>query len=129
MNVIRFSVHGVLDYLVGALLLVLPWIAGFNNNGLATTLSICLGVVTLAYSLLTNYPLGAIRIVPFIVHLGLDAVSGVVLIALPYVLDFGSDAKWPLVFLGGGELLVVALSPWRNYHRRETGVHGTLSHT
>ncbi len=128
MNVIRISVHGVLDYLVGVLLLVLPWIAGFSHNGRATGVVIVLGLLTLAYSLLTDYPLGLFRLMPFSVHLGLDAVSGVILIVSPYLLDFSEDASWPHVFLGVSELVVVALSPWRLSARREAAPSGSLSH-
>ena len=128
MNIIRVSVHGVLDYLVGALLILLPWLAGFSDSGRATGVCIVLGVLTLAYSLLTDYPLGIFRVMPFSLHLGLDLVGGLLLLVSPYLLDFADRVSWPHMFLGASELLVVALSPWRSVLKPGIRSSGTLSH-
>jgi hypothetical protein len=36
MKIIPTRVHGMLDYLVGALLIVVPWVLGFTRGGAET---------------------------------------------------------------------------------------------
>jgi hypothetical protein len=66
--------HGVLDYLTGATLVGasrLPWIRGrFAGRALLAA-----GATHVAYSLVTDYELGALRKLPYRVHLVLDAVG------------------------------------------------------
>lgn len=103
------AVHGVLDYLVGLLLIVI----GVANFGVQTTpglvLVIC-GAAALVYSALTAYELGLVPVIPMTAHLGLDLASGLLLAASPWLLGF-ADATWGWhVVLGLMEVGVVALS-------------------
>ena len=87
----RFSpsrVHGVLDYLVGLLLIAAPKIFGFEGTGIASQLPTLMGVATIVYSLLTRYELGLLKVLPFRVHLGIDALAGVLLAASPWLFGF-----------------------------------------
>jgi hypothetical protein len=66
--------HGVLDYLVGLLLVASPWLFGFADGPAAARgAPIALGAGALLYSLLTDYELGLLRVVPMPGHLLLDA--------------------------------------------------------
>ena len=53
-------VHGMLDYAIGALLIALPFLGGFGQ-GPQTWVPVALGAGVIAYSLLTDYELGAVR--------------------------------------------------------------------
>ena len=71
--------HGVIDYLVGVLLIFAPSIFGFQNGGPEDRIPVVLGVITILYSLFTRYELGLFKVIPFKTHLALDFVSGVFL--------------------------------------------------
>jgi SPW repeat len=113
MQVIPTTVHGVLDYLVGLLLIVGPWVFAYNDVNAAKWASIIVGVIVLATSLMTNYELGVMRIVPMHVHLVADTLVGIFLILAPWILGFGDEGTnaWlPFVVIGVGELGAVAMS-------------------
>jgi hypothetical protein len=84
MRFIPTRVHGVLDYLTAAALIILPRIFGFSDN--ATSVLTFAGAGLALLSLLTRYELGPIKLVPMTAHLGLDFVMGVLLFAAPFFL-------------------------------------------
>ena len=83
MPFIPTKIHGVLDYLVSLFVVALPFL--FGVEGGTKTLFVALGVVGIAYSLLTAYELGAVKLIPMRTHLLLDAVFVVGLLALAVV--------------------------------------------
>ena len=91
--------HGYIDYLMGLVLIALPFILDFPD-GAATTLPIVLGAGTIVYSLLTNYELGAKKMLSMKAHLGIDLVAGLLLIAAPWLFDFADEVIWPFVIIG-----------------------------
>ena len=93
MRFIPTKVHGVLDYVVGLLLIFAPRIFGFDNGGPEARIPVILGVMAVIYSLLTRYELGLIKVIPFRGHLSLDFLSGVFLAVSPWVFGF-SDRVW-----------------------------------
>ena len=101
--------HGYIDYLMGLLLIILPFILDFPE-GAATTLPIVLGAGTIVYSLLTNYELGAKRVLSMKAHLGIDLVAGLFLIAAPWIFGFADVVFWPFVIIGVLEVGVAALT-------------------
>ena len=100
MRFIPTRLHGVLDYLVGALLIVAPWLFGFARGGAETWLPVILGAGALFYSLFTDYELGVVRRLGMGAHLGLDAASGVLLAASPWLFGFSEAVFWPHLILG-----------------------------
>jgi hypothetical protein len=79
------TLHGVTDYTVGATLLtVFPRLAGIDGTESARQIRRA-GAVHAGYSTLTDYPLGAVKLIPYKVHLALDAVGAVALAATPFV--------------------------------------------
>lgn len=100
MRFIPTRVHGVLDYLVGVLLIFAPRIFGFQNGGPEDRIPVFLGVITILYSIFTRYELGLFKIIPFKTHLVLDFVSGVFLAISPWVFDFDDRVWVPHVLVG-----------------------------
>ena len=96
---ISTKAHGVIDYLMGVLLILLPFIFDFPE-GAATWLPIVLGAGTIIYSLITNYELGVANILSMKVHLGIDLAAGLLLIAAPWLFGFADEVFWPFVILG-----------------------------
>jgi len=103
------EVHGVLDYIVGTGLIVLPRVLGLKGRvaGLLTAA----GLGTIAYSLLTDYELGIFKVLPFKSHLGVDAISAAAFIAAPILLKEEERGVIALLAgIGAMELAVTALT-------------------
>lgn len=107
---ISTRVHGFLDYAIGALLIVSPWLLGFARGGAETWVPVGAGVAALGYSLFTDYELGAIRRIQMTVHLWLDGIAGVLLAASPWLLGFDQHVWVPHVVLGALEIGAALLS-------------------
>lgn len=93
------KIHGYMDYFMGILLIILPFLLDFPE-GAPTTIPIILGASTLVYSLLTDYELGAYRVIPMKTHLMIDLLAGLFLIVSPWLFDFADGLFWPFVILG-----------------------------
>ena len=79
------TLHGVVDYSAGALLLTaLPKLANVEGTRSARQIRIA-GAVHAAYSAITDYPLGAVKVLPFKAHLAIDALGALALAATPFV--------------------------------------------
>jgi hypothetical protein len=79
------TLHGATDYTVGSVLMtVFPRLAGIEGTEPARQIRVA-GAVHAGYSTLTDYPLGIVKLIPFKVHLGLDAVGALALGATPFV--------------------------------------------
>ncbi|MCV6584817.1 MAG: hypothetical protein OIF47_04720 [Marinibacterium sp.] len=90
------SIHAYLDYPVAAALIVLPSVLGLGaSNPLAFWLSVGTGVAALILTLLTDHQFGLVRVLPYSLHLTVDAVVGAVFLAAPFVFGFqGLDAAY-----------------------------------
>jgi hypothetical protein len=100
MRIIPTRVHGVLDYIVGGLLIIAPWLFGFADGGAEQWVPIILGAGAILYSLMTDYELGVVKAIPMSLHLLLDLGSGIVLAASPWLFGFADDIWWPHFILG-----------------------------
>ena len=103
-------VHGVLDYVVGLLLISSPWLLDFYRVNPATWPPIVAGGGAFLYSLFTRYELGVIKRLPMRVHLLLDGTSGVVLAASPWLLGFADEVWLPHVAFGIFEIAAATLT-------------------
>lgn len=110
MKIISTKVHGVLDYMMGVLLIASPWLFGFATNGWETWIPCILGASTIVYSLMTDYELGLSDNISMRTHLIIDAVSGILLAASPWIFGFADIVYLPHLVLGMIELVAVALT-------------------
>lgn len=109
MRIITSRVHGMLDYLVGVLLILAPQVLDLGA-GAESRVLVWLGVAAIGYALVTRYELGLLRLLPFRGHLGLDLVHAAILTSSPWVLGFAERVWAPHLVLGLMEFGVVALS-------------------
>ncbi|HXF61307.1 MAG TPA: SPW repeat protein [Caldilineaceae bacterium] len=110
MRFIPTKIHGVIDYLIGLLLIAAPWIFGFADGSAAQWAPIVLGAVVIIYSLLTRYELGAADVIPLNVHLWLDVIGGVVLAASPWAFGFADMVWMPHLIIGVVEIVIALLT-------------------
>ena len=126
MRVIPTRVHGMVDYIVGALLIVAPWLFGFADGGAEQWVPIILGAGVILYSLMTDYELGVMKAIPMSMHLMLDIGGGIFLAVSPWLFGFADEIWWPHVIVGIGEILAGLMTKTRpEYDRPGTG-RGTV---
>lgn len=93
MRFISPRIHGILDYTVAAALIGVPLLLDFATSSVAAAaISIAAGGGLVLYSLLTDYSAGIRNLISWRVHLMLDAVAAVALLAAPFLFGFGGVA-------------------------------------
>lgn len=100
MRFIPTRVHGVLDYLVGILLIASPWLFDFDRGGMETWIPVLLGAGALVYSVMTDYEMGLSKALSMRTHLTMDLLSGILLAASPWIFGFADDVYMPHLILG-----------------------------
>jgi len=83
----------MMDYLIGVLLILAPWLFDFDRGGAETWVPVILGAGVILYSLFTDYELGMVRRMAMPTHLMLDLGGGILLAASPWLFGF-SDYVW-----------------------------------
>lgn len=110
MKIISTKLHGMLDYLVGFILIISPWIFGFADGGPEMWIPIFLGVSAFLYSIITNYELVIFKIISSKTHLTIDALSGILLASSPWLFGFADKVFIPHLLFGLLEIIVVSLT-------------------
>ncbi len=105
MRFISTRTHGVLDYAVGALLIIVPYLLGFADGTAAQWVPQILGLVAIGGALMTDYELGVMRVIPMPVHLGIDIASGALLAVSPWLFGFADRVFWPHLIVGIWEIV------------------------
>lgn len=108
---ISLNTHALLDAVLMGLLLLSPWVYEYTNHEEATQCAVGLVVMGMGLNLVTDYPLGLIRIVPVFLHRLVELASPVMFIAIPWA--FFSDAgMMPIIstIVGVGIILNAALT-------------------
>lgn len=121
MRIFSTRVHGVLDYLMAALLIASPWIFGFARGGAETWVPVVFGAAVIVYSVLTDYELGLVRRIQMPVHLWLDGIGGLALAISPWVLAFDEHVWVPHLALGAISVVVAFLSDTIPGYERRRG--------
>ena len=113
LRVIPTGVHGTLDYLASGVNLILPWLLRLEDEPPAALTPRLAGGMGAGYSLITDYELGAVKVLPMPAHLALDAAKGVLLASSPWLFGFAKNGSryWlPHVLMGTADLLAAAPS-------------------
>jgi hypothetical protein len=84
MKVISDTTHGILDYLTVAIFALAPGVLGLS--GFAALVSYALAAIHLVMTLLTNMPLGVLKIIPMRLHALVEMIVGPVLVVAAMVL-------------------------------------------
>jgi hypothetical protein len=111
MRFVTKKMHAYLDYPLAAALIILPFVLKLGKcDLLALTLSIEAGVAFLILTLFTDHQLGVYRIIPYKVHLVIDAIVGIVFIIAPFLFTFQRRDAWYYWVIGGSVLTAVSLN-------------------
>lgn len=94
------KVHGFFDYATALLLAFAPSL--FTFGGVAAGICYVLALGLLGISLITAYPLGVTKVVPFTVHGIMEAVIAPVLIVGPWLFGFANVPSARNFFLAVG---------------------------
>ncbi len=119
MRILGPRIHGYVDVATILIFLVAPFL--FGLGGTPAIISWVLAAAHLALTVLTRYPLGIVKTVPFIVHGLVELVVAIFLAALPHLDGYapGSPARrfyWTMAILIG---IVWILTDYRG-HEAET---------
>lgn len=102
--------HGIMDYVVGALLIAAPFVLGFAAGGAETWVPVILGAGMIVGALMTNYELGLVKLIPMPVHLAFDVAAGLFLAASPWLFGFADHVWAPHVIVGLLEVGAAAMT-------------------
>jgi hypothetical protein len=122
---ISTQAHGVIDYLMGALLIVAPYLFGFADGTAAQWIPQIMGAALIGASLLTDYELGMVRMIPMPIHLGLDVAVGLLLVVSPWLFGFANYVWLPHVIFGLAEIGTGLMT--RTVPETTTGTHTTTN--
>lgn len=100
MNLISTRTHGTMDYLMGIVLIIAPWVLQFARGGAETWIPVILGAGVIFYSLLTNYELGTAQVISMPAHLWMDGIGGLFLALSPWLFGFAELVYLPHLILG-----------------------------
>jgi hypothetical protein len=91
MKLISSRTHTVIGLIVGAALVVAPWILQFDDVEAAKWSAVLVGLFVLVNEIVTTSPASPLKIVPMRVHVALDVVTGVFLLATPFLFRFADE--------------------------------------
>lgn len=100
MRFIPTRIHGILDYLVGIILIAAPWLLDFNRGGAETWIPVIIGIVVLLQTIMTNFEVGMFRVIPMGTHLTMDFFIGLFLAISPWLFGFADFVWVPHVVFG-----------------------------
>ncbi|WP_128543379.1 SPW repeat domain-containing protein [Larkinella soli] len=100
MRFIPTRIHGILDFASAFLFMASPWLFGFAWKDAGQWVPFIIGAFVVVVSLLTDYEYGIFRVIPMPVHLTLDILEGVILIASPWLFGFANKVYMPHIVFG-----------------------------
>ena len=113
MRILSPRVHGIIDLMLIVVLLLAPTLVGLGGSPAAIAYS--LAAIHLLLTLLTKYPMGVWKQIPFVYHGIVELIVGMALLLLPSFAGYGpgSPAKRFYLAMGAVILVVWALTAYR----------------
>ena len=110
MKILSPQIHGIIDYVSVVGLALAPTM--FGLVGAAAFLAYALAGIHLLMTVLTNFPLGVIKVVPLKLHGFVEIVVAIALLAAPWalmsVVDLGMNGRYFFTAFGAVLLAVWA---------------------
>jgi hypothetical protein len=106
MGFLNERLHGFLDLATVAVFLLAPFL--FGLGGYVAAVAWGLAAVHLLMTLLTRFPLGVVKVIPFPVHGAVELIVGIILVlAMPRLLRAGPASPAQTFFVGAGVAILV----------------------
>ncbi|MFD2513388.1 SPW repeat protein [Pontibacter locisalis] len=100
MRFIPTRFHGILDYIVGLVLIISPWLFDFSDVSYATWTIVAAGILILLQTIFTDFEVGVIHKIPMQTHLMVDFGLGVILALSPWMFNFDERVFIPHLIAG-----------------------------
>jgi hypothetical protein len=110
MKIITTLSHGIIDYILGFLLITSPWICSFYEGGVESNVLIIFGIFSFMYSLITDYELGFSNFISMKTHLWLDFIGGSMILVSPWLLEFNDRVYLPHITFGIFEIIFALMT-------------------
>ena len=112
MRFISARIHAMLDFVIVVVFLLAPLLVGLGGSPAAISYS--LAVVYLLMTLMTRFPAGRWRTIPFFVHGIVELIVGIALLILPSFAGYspGSPARRFYLAMGAVILVIWALTAY-----------------
>lgn len=118
-KVIDARTHGVIDYFHAAFFFSVAWMCRKSNRRAAIAATVT-GSYILGGALLTDYPLGAAKVIPFEMHGKMDSAFAAASLFVPRALGFEGTAASKIFKTNGFvEGAVVGMTDWDSERARE----------
>ena len=113
MRILNARIHGVIDLVFVAVFLLAPLLVGLGGRPAA--IAYTLAAVFLMMTLMTQFPAGVWKTIPFFVHGIVELIIGAALLILPSFDGYspGSPARRFYLAMGAAILVVWALTSYR----------------
>jgi hypothetical protein len=112
------DVHSVMDYVDGLTTLSGYFLPEHKRDDAARWASLALGATVIGTSLLTDYRLSAVKLIPIRAHETADYLWGASAIALPFLLGYWKSSPrvaFTHIAVGAGALLASLFTDYRSY--------------
>jgi hypothetical protein len=105
MKFLPLKVHMILDFIVGIVLILAPWIFQFSDvGGAASWVPIIIGIAAIVMGLSTRgYTTAVVKLFSPGLHMAIDFIAGVILALSPWIFGFndeGTNAWLPHLIVG-----------------------------
>lgn len=105
MRIFDARVHGVLDLIAVFAFLLGPLLFGLGGSPAA--IAYTLAIVHLVMTLLTRFPMGRWKVIPFPVHGIVELIVGVALLILPSFAGYAPGSPARKFYLGMGAVILI----------------------
>jgi hypothetical protein len=115
MKILKPLPHAIMDYAWAGMMMASPWLFGFKKNRVAAAHAVASGGAILGLSLMTRYPLGVFKYIPFPVHGVIETIAGATTATSPWLMGFADDdrARMTHVVSGLMTFAVVAMTDYK----------------
>lgn len=100
MRILPTDIHGILDYTIGLMMILAPWLFGFADGTAMQYVPILLGLGIIGYSMFTRYEFGLFPMLDMRTHLLLDIAGGLMLASSPWLFGFPEWMAGPCLVVG-----------------------------
>ena len=105
MRILDARIHGVLDLIMVLMFLLGPLLFGLGGSPAA--IAYTLAIVHLVMTLMTRFPMGRWKVIPFPLHGIVELIVGVALLILPSYAGYAPGSPARKFYLGMGAVILV----------------------